>query len=388
MLHSLLSSLPFFICFFWLILLIIEYPKSNPAKRFLTFFLLTCTILYFSHMVYFFQNIYLYSIIESVYTFCSLAVYPLYYLYICKLTSEKPFRLKDYWILLPAIIISLISVFFYSLMGENERLKFVDSFFYSNNTDFQLSFAVIGQIYRIKITKFVFVVQLFPVLYYGLQKLSKFNKEINNYYSNTEKKTLAPIKNLLFLFILFAFFSAIASQLGRFFFMQESWMLFIPSILFSILLFSISYIGCKQNFTVHDFHKEILKSKWKETENNPASSIEMLKKQLQYLMEEEQLFKQKDLRITDVALQAGSNRSYVSNCINKEMNLSFSTYINTYRVQYAQSLMISPNNLSQLEISEQSGFANEASFYRNFKKITGVTPNEWLKLQSVYFEEN
>ena len=190
MLHSLLSSLPFFICFFWLILLIIEYPKSNPAKRFLTFFLLTCTILYFSHMVYFFQNIYLYSIIESVYTFCSLAVYPLYYLYICKLTSEKPFRLKDYWILLPAIIISLISVFFYSLMGENERLKFVDSFFYSNNTDFQLSFAVIGQIYRIKITKFVFVVQLFPVLYFGLQKLSKFNKEINNYYSNTEKKTL------------------------------------------------------------------------------------------------------------------------------------------------------------------------------------------------------
>jgi YesN/AraC family two-component response regulator len=31
-----------------------------------------------------------------------------------------------------------------------------------------------------------------------------------------------------------------------------------------------------------------------------------------------------------------------------------------------------------LEISDQSGFANEVSFYRNFKKITGTTPNRWL----------
>ena len=98
-------------------------------------------------------------------------------------------------------------------------------------------------------------------------------------------------------------------------------------------------------------------------------------------MEEEQLFKQKDLRITDIALETSSNRTYVSNCINKEMNLTFSDYINAYRIKYAQSLMTLPENFSQLQISELSGFSNEVSFYRNFKKITGITPNEWLKLQ-------
>lgn len=387
MIHSVLSSLPFFVCFFWLILLIIEYPRSNPAKKLLTYFMLTCTILYFSHTVYFHQDIYFYSLIESIYTFCSLAVYPLYYLYICKLTNERPLRLKDYWVLLPAILISFTSLIFYGMMSESERLEFVESFFYNNNTNIEHSFAVTAQIYRIRIAQFVFVIQLFPVLYYGLKKLTKFNKEINNYYSDTEKKTLAPIKNLLLLFILFACFSAIASQLGRIYFIQESWLLAIPSILFTVLLFSISYIGCKQDFTAYDFHKETLKSKWKETESNPDSEIGKLKEQLHFLMEEEQMFRQKDLHITDVALKAHSNRSYVSNCINKELDMTFSTYINTYRIEYAQSLMIQPSDLSQLEISELSGFANEASFYRNFKKLTSITPNEWLKLQSVNIEQ-
>ena len=202
MIHSLLSSFPFFVCFFWLILFTIEYRKANPAKRFLTYFLLVCTVLYFSHTVYFHRQVYFYSIIESIYAFCSLAVYPLYYLYIRKLTSEKPFNLKRFWVLLPAIIITLSAMLFYGMMSEGERLRFVDRFFFNQNIpDYKLSFAEIAQLYRIKIMKVLFIVQLFPVAYYGFKKLSRFNKEIDNFYSDTEMKTLAPIKNLLLLFI-------------------------------------------------------------------------------------------------------------------------------------------------------------------------------------------
>ena len=97
-------------------------------------------------------------------------------------------------------------------------------------------------------------------------------------------------------------------------------------------------------------------------------------------MEEEQLFRQKDLHITDIAIHLGSNRTYVSNYINQELGLSFSDYINQYRIGYAQNMMTdSASAFSMLEISEQSGFANEVSFYRNFKKITGTTPNRWLR---------
>lgn len=386
MIHSLLVSLPFFVCLFWFILLVIEYPKADAAQQVLTYFILICTILYFSHAVYFYQQIYLYSKIESIYTFCSLAVFPLYYLYILKLTSEKPLTIKSYLVLFPAIIITLASSISYGVMTEATRLRFVESIFFNNNLNYELSFAEVVQTHIIKIAQVVFFVQLLPVLYFGWKRLSRFNNEIINYYTETSNKTLRSIKKLLLLFIFTAFFSALINHLGRFFFIQESWLLVIPSLLFSSLLFMISYLGYKQSFTASDFHKEMEMSKWKETEYEPDATFKALKKRLICLMEEEQLFKQKDLQITDVALETGSNRTYVSKCINKEMGLSFSDYINSYRVKYAQKLMYPPNNLSRSEISELSGFANETSFYRNFKKITGFTPNEWLNEQLKKYE--
>ena len=29
------------------------------------------------------------------------------------------------------------------------------------------------------------------------------------------------------------------------------------------------------------------------------------------------------------------------------------------------------------DIAEESGFANEATFFRTFKQLTGMTPSEW-----------
>jgi len=116
-----------------------------------------------------------------------------------------------------------------------------------------------------------------------------------------------------------------------------------------------------------------------ETEN-PYSNTEILIDKIRVLMEEDQLFRKMDLQISDVALRVGSNRTYVSNYLNRELNLSFSDYINKYRIDYAKSLMSIKNNpLTILEVSEQSGFANEVSFYRNFKKFTGTSPKKWHK---------
>src|SRR5690554_1300675 len=130
MIQNIFSGLPFFVCLFWLILFLIQYKHMDPAKKFFTYFLLACTLLYFSHAVYFHRYVYYYSLIESFYTFCSLAVYPLYYLYICKLTSIEQFSLKSYWVLLPAVIIGVLSLIFYGMMNETERINFVAHHFF------------------------------------------------------------------------------------------------------------------------------------------------------------------------------------------------------------------------------------------------------------------
>ena len=122
----------------------------DPAKKFFTYFLLACTLLYFSHAVYFHRYVYYYSLIESFYTFCSLAVYPLYYLYICKLTSIEQFSLKSYWVLLPAVIIGVLSLIFYGMMNETERINFVAHHFFQITDKLNLfSFAERAQELRI-----------------------------------------------------------------------------------------------------------------------------------------------------------------------------------------------------------------------------------------------
>ena len=383
MIENFFSGLPFFVCLIWLILFILEYKKHDSAKKFFTFFLLVCTILYFSHAVFFLQNVYFYSRVENIYTFCTLAVYPLYYLYICKLTSIEKFRLKNYWVILPALIISLLSVIFYSMMNGAERISFVEYHFFdkTEGISFQ-SFAEKAQVVRIFATKAVFLLQLIPVAYYGHRKLSHFNKAVSNYYADTENKTLGQVQKLLLVFILYAFFSATANMLGREFFLREQWFLVFPSLIFGSMLFWVNYIAYTLYFSATNFSKEAdsncLIEKEVETTSYEDSFI-ILGRRLKQVMEEDQLFRQKDLHITDVAIQLGTNRTYVSKYINQELEVSFSDYINRYRVSFAQSLLTNTESaLSILEISEQSGFANEVSFYRNFKKITGTTPNRWL----------
>jgi AraC-like DNA-binding protein len=379
MIYSLFSSLPFLVSLFWLSLFTIEYRKANPAKRFLTFFMLACTLLYFSHSVYFHRNILLYSLIESIYAFCSLAVYPLFYLYICKLTSEERFTLKNYWVLIPALSVSLLSVTFYSMMNGGVRLSFIETHFFNlTATGESLSFAETGQVLRIKLMKVIFFLQLIPVSFYSFRKLRHFREKIENYYSDTEERTLAPVKTILGLFLLFALFSAAANQLGRDFFIREPWLVIFPSIIFSCMIFAVSYIGFIQKFTAQDLYKETQTANKKET-YNPGSSKEIIRKRIIKLMEDEKIFRQKDLHISDLALKAGSNRTYVSNYINNELEMSFTDYINSYRIKHAQTLMMkSENKLSLSEVCDMSGFTNEVSFYRNFKKITGTTPGRWL----------
>lgn len=96
------------------------------------------------------------------------------------------------------------------------------------------------------------------------------------------------------------------------------------------------------------------------------------------LMDNEQLYLRNDLKVQDVAVLVGTNSSYVSECINSGSGQSFSQFVNTYRVRHAQDLLRRQPNVKTATIAAESGFTTEASFFRNFKAVTGMTPRVWL----------
>ena len=100
------------------------------------------------------------------------------------------------------------------------------------------------------------------------------------------------------------------------------------------------------------------------------------------VMEEQHLFMNPDLKITDLAAVLGSNRSAISACINSQRDCSFPQFVNTYRLNYALELLRNQPDIKIAEVCVKSGFSSEASFYRLFKAFTGTTPNAWKSISS------
>jgi AraC-like DNA-binding protein len=108
-----------------------------------------------------------------------------------------------------------------------------------------------------------------------------------------------------------------------------------------------------------------------------APPVPDLLSRINALMEKEQLFRRKDLRISDVATELGTNSTYISASLNSQLGVSFPNYLARYRVDYARDLMRRNPDMRLSDVAEESGFANESSFFRSFKKLTGLTPSEW-----------
>ena len=96
------------------------------------------------------------------------------------------------------------------------------------------------------------------------------------------------------------------------------------------------------------------------------------------LMDQDRLYLRSDLKVQDVAVALQTNSSYVSECINSLRGQSFSQFVNTCRVRHAQELLRRQPDLKTTIVATESGFSTEASFFRNFKAVTGMTPREWL----------
>ena len=96
------------------------------------------------------------------------------------------------------------------------------------------------------------------------------------------------------------------------------------------------------------------------------------------LMESEELYRQQNLKVLDVAQRLGTNVTYISSCINNIHGGTFNDFVNRYRVRYVQKWLLANPDRKVSEVVEESGFSSEASFFRNFKTLTGQTPGEWL----------
>lgn len=112
-------------------------------------------------------------------------------------------------------------------------------------------------------------------------------------------------------------------------------------------------------------------------EDEAAKPGNDLMSRIDALMTGREMFRQGDLKLSDLASTLGTNVTYISACINGQKGMSFNEYVTQYRVRYAQELMIRHPKMKIQQVGEDAGFTNDRSFFRSFKQVTGVTPGEW-----------
>jgi AraC-like DNA-binding protein len=143
-----------------------------------------------------------------------------------------------------------------------------------------------------------------------------------------------------------------------------------------VLLFFIGFQGYLQNYTVYELKKDETLDLVSDTK---SWNTEQLKNRVIDLFEKEEIYRDSDLKITHLSLRLSTNRTYISKLINNEFKVTFSDFVNQYRVEEAKILLENDTQqrYSLSYISETVGFGSLSSFIRIFKDKMGVTPGQF-----------
>ena len=110
---------------------------------------------------------------------------------------------------------------------------------------------------------------------------------------------------------------------------------------------------------------------------SPVPNASRLMEQIHQAMVEKKLYLNNDLKLTDVATLLDTTPRNIAEYIRECENCSFTQLVNNYRIEHAKRLLIEQPDKKLMNVAIESGFANETSFFRTFKSVTGMTPREW-----------
>jgi AraC-like DNA-binding protein len=313
---------------------------------------------------------------------------PFLFLYTRQQTSPAPFKLKLLLHFIPLLVSYALFAKFYTL-SFHEKVEIINRK---------------GEGFEKQMLFNLYAIYLSGIIYVSLSLITllKFRRNLVNQFSNTEK---INFNWLLYLIIWMGVIWIVIL------FIQEDSLIFGAAALFVIWL---GYFGIKQvqAFSQHasntsnkihptvddDGEREYPESPKSTYQTNESESLAGLRYQkssltepvassiherLKKLMQEEKPFKNPDLTLNELAGSLEVHPNHLSQVINSKEKRNFYDLINERRVDEFISLISQgvSKQYTLLAIAFDCGFNSKASFNRNFKKYTGLSPSDYLKQQ-------
>ena len=270
--------------------------------------------------------------------------------------SETPYHKKEWYFLAPAFIYLLLKTYWFSISIKENSYRITSVIVESN---------------FFRIHEYFF---LFFTLYIGIASLLFLRKHENKVVLKSAT-ALKWLKKLTKVFII------------------------ITSI--DILLFSFDLIIHSGNETIEFYYATLIingafiywigfmgftKSKlffnnFKYESENPKSLREDISKKLRLIIEEEKIYLNPNLTLSELSKTINVSSKELSKYLNETLGMNFSEYINNYRIEEVKGLMLSKeaDKYTLVSLAEKAGFSSKSTFNAIFKKVTGYTPSAYRK---------
>jgi AraC-like DNA-binding protein len=152
------------------------------------------------------------------------------------------------------------------------------------------------------------------------------------------------------------------------------------SLVFSFVLYANFLIFFERREKKNESAKELNKYSNKKISDEAAESFNS---KLKTLMYSEELYKNPDLKLNDLAVKMNMPSHQLSQLLNDNIGKSFSTYINEFRINEACDKIEKGSALKIEEIGYEVGFNSKSTFFNAFRKIKNTTPFLYKQSQTV-----
>lgn len=343
---------------------------------------------------------------------------PVFYLYMLSITTPGfKFSKSETYHFIPAALIALLNIP-YLFASADEKANFVTQ---GNGMLNNAMFEYLIAIYMVGIFG-IFTLQLLLYSVKAFSLYKRYKTYIENRFSYTENINIDWILLLLICFVIFFVFNDILYLVG---FRQN----YITQVIYNVAMLSITfYVGYRgllqkeitennsSNRSVYNSYNPnndvITPANQLDSDYNgainteePAAGIKPQKEErfkkysgstlsedqkisliskLEHLVQVEKIFIHEKLSIEDIAIKLDTNSKYISQIINETFNKNFYNYINSYRIEEAKLMLRSElsDKYSILGIAQSVGFVSKSTFNVAFKRITGLTPTEFKRMNT------
>jgi len=156
--------------------------------------------------------------------------------------------------------------------------------------------------------------------------------------------------------------------------------LYLYSVTIALLFFPSLLYG---NHAAENNSEKSLKEKYEHSKLSGTDKNRILNDLTKFLESENKPFLNPKLSLMEVAKLLNVTQQQLSQVVNEKVNMNFSNYINTYRIEMAKEILLKSDfkNFTIDSVADMAGFQSKSPFYRSFKKQVGMTPKEFLLKQ-------